>query len=354
MATQNYTCHNYTLTDFNVIYTTKLVVSSLAVLACIVAISLIVYSKGYKRFVYRLVTYFMATVLCQAISLILEQTPVVYENSLVIVREGWNVPCSIFAFIDQVALWMGNVVVFWIFIYLLYLVWKLYHLKPVQNGNGENLTQKVTNAELAALFATVFVPFTFNWIPFALNMYGLSGLWCWIKMTEKGCYGDQSLGLELMFTMFYGPLIFLMLFGIVSLLVIVVALCRQWMRVDGLLRRQYMRGIKEIALVMIYPILYNVICMLQLVNRIDSAVRTNNGEEPFYPLWLAHALADSFRTFLPPLAFLLHPSTWKNLVCVQKKEEDTEYFYVPPEDSDIDEGIMIRGTKQTHYESILQ
>lgn len=129
-------CHNYTDSDFNIIFTTKLVVSSLATVTCIAATLLILCAKAYKRFVYRLVLYFMIAVMFQAISLILEQTPIIHNkpDSQVEVRNGWGVPCSIFAFLDQIALWIGNFVVLWIFLYLLHLVWNLYHLKLVQQS----------------------------------------------------------------------------------------------------------------------------------------------------------------------------------------------------------------------------
>ena len=346
-------CNNYTSADFQTIRTTKLVVSSLAVVACLVAIFLVVLGKSYRRFVYRLVLYFMIAVLLEALSLIVEQIPVEkLPNHTVDVRKGWESACSTFAFFDQVSHWIGNIVILWIFLYLLRLAWRLYRLEV---GNDDSdLYQKVSKAEITGLALMFLVPLSFNWIPFALNMYGLSGLWCWLKMAENGCNGDQTLGLTLIFVMFYGPLMFLMLFGFVSLGVIVAALCSHWNKVKGMVKKRYMRGIQEIALVMIYPIVYNLICILLVTNRIDSAARTSRGEEPFYPLWLAHALADSFRTLLPPLALILHPSTWSMLkrTC-QPKEEDTEYFYVPPEDDDIDEGITIRGSKQVGYGSVL-
>ena len=348
----NQSCNNYTDTGFSIIYTTKLVVSSLAVVACLLAILLIVLGKSYRRFVYRLVLYFMIAVLLQALSLIAEQIPIEkLPNHTVEVREGWDAACSAIAFFDQVSLWLGNIVILWIFLYLIRLAWRLYRLKTPQTNPD---SQKVSGAEIAGLFVMFFVPISFNWIPFALNMYGLSGLWCWLKMTENGCSGDPTLGLTLIFLTFYAPLMFLMLFGFVSLVVIVATLCSHWNKVEGLVKKQYTRGIQEIALVMIYPILYNLICILLVTNRIDSAIRSSRGEEPFYPLWLAHALADSFRTLLPPLAFLLHPSTWGTLKrAYQPKEEDTEYFYVPPEDSDISEGFTVRETKRVNYGSIL-
>ena len=349
----NQTCQEFPGPAFWTAYYIKLIVSSLGLVACLLVIILIVISKGYKRFVYRLVLYFMTSVLFQALSLILELIPVSYTNTLVAVRKGWDVPCAVFGFFDQVTLWIGNLIVLWILLYLLSIVWKLYHSNPIQTSNTQD-KDKFSKVELLGLLCCSSFPLLFSWVPFIFHMYGLSGMWCWIKGSGKSCNDDQDLGMELMFTLYYGPLIVLMIFSVLSLLVIVIALFNRWMSVHGMVRRQYMRGIKEMALVMIYPLLYSLICILLVVNRVDSAIRMKNHEQPFIPLWIAHAFAEAFRPLLPPLAFLLHPSTWKNLVCVKKKEEDTEYFYVPPEDSDIDEGIMIRGTKQTNYGSILQ
>ena len=241
--------------------------------------------------------------------------------------------------------------------YLLSLVWHIYRVDTAyRNTVDSQQVQEVSRSELFGIFATLVFPFTFNWIPFMFDMYGLSGLWCWIKRTQHGCNEDQSLGLKLMFSLFYGLLLLLMLFSVISLLVILIALCKRWVGLMGLQRRQYLRGIKEMAVVVVYPILYNVICILLVANRIDSSIRISRGEKPFYPLWLAHALADSFRTLLPPLAFLLHPSSWKNLICPRKKRgpDTSGYYYVPPEDSDIKEGILIEGCQQVNYNSILQ
>ena len=354
LNSSNQTCQEFPESSFWTAYYIKLIVSCLGFVACVIVIVLIVISKGYKRFVYRLVIYFMTSVLFQALSLILELVPVTYTDTLVAVRQGWDVPCAVFGFFDQITLWIGNLIVLWIILYLLSIVWKLYQSNPIEVRNIQE-RDKFSKMELLGLLCCSSFPLLFSWVPFLYHMYGLSGMWCWIKDSGKTCNDDRDLGMELMFILYYGPLILLMIFSLLSLLVIVIALFNRWISLHGMVRRPYMRGIKEMALVMIYPLLYSLICILLVVNRVDSAIRIKNHEQPFIPLWIAHAFAESFRPLLPPLAFLLHPSTWKNLICAKKKdEEDTEYFYIPPEDSDIDEGITIRGTKQAHYGSILQ
>jgi len=61
---------------------------------------------------------------------------------------------------------------------------------------------------------------------------------------------------------------------------------------------------------------------------------------------MAEAIADPAHVVLIPLAFILHPKSWKNMF--GKKENDDfmdDEYSVPPEDDDIEEGIIIRSTK---------
>ena len=70
------------------------------------------------------------------------------------------------------------------------------------------------------------------------------------------------------------------------------------------------------------------------MNRIYYSVYTiPNGLHPFYPLWLAHTIADPARELIPPIAFLLHPGTYRKLLC--RKEQEITHFDVEAEDSDV-------------------
>ena len=88
------------------------------------------------------------------------------------------------------------------------------------------------------------------------------------------------------------------------------------------------------VLLMAFPIVDGLICSLLVVNRIYYSVYTvPNGLHPSYPLWLAQTIADPARELIPPIAFLLHPGTYRKLLC--RKEQTDTYFDVEPEDSDI-------------------
>ena len=79
--------------------------------------------------------------------------------------------------------------------------------------------------EWVGLFFLLIFPNTFNWIPFIWDMYGISGLWCW-KKESRGYCEDYELGLTLIFTLFYGPLIIIITFSFVSLMATTSILCK--------------------------------------------------------------------------------------------------------------------------------
>ena len=357
---RNGSCHRFSQVEVDIIQTTKLVFASVGAIVSILVILLIVISRSYKRFVFRLVIYFMSVNLFQAFANIVKVIPVHHNGDTVAVREGWESVCAAFGFLDQVALCAINVVILWIILYLLSLTWHIYRAQtrreqPDHDTNGRQ-SNSVSRLELCGLFLTMFLPIAYSWIPFVKNMYGLSGLWCWIKPTQNNCDGDYSLGLTLMFTTQFGPFLCLVLFTFVSLLVIVFFLCKGMFEMRGAVRRQYKRGAREMAIVLIFPFVYGLLLALLVANRIYSTVSASHGQKPLYWLWLLDAIFDALYVLMPPFSFLLHPNAWKNMFCRKKREDDDTYFSVPPEDDDINSGITIRGSSPfgSSYGSILQ
>ena len=357
MSTSNDSCYNFSKKEADAASYTKLCVASLGIAACLLVIVLIISSKSYKHFVFRLVIYFMLADMFQAVTHILELTPVTHVNGVVVVKDGWDAACAAFGFLDQIALWMGNMGILWIMFYLL---WLIHQLKKLQSGappETVRLYQASLKAELVGIFFLLFFPFTFNWIPFIWDMYGLSGLWCWIKVSRWGQCKDFRLGLILMFSMFYGPLTLIILFSFGGFVAITIILYRGAIHQKGLARRIYRRGTKEMVLIVVYPIIYNILCLILIINRIYSAVSDSEYDTPFFPLWIAHAIADPGRVLLPPVAFLLHPKSWKSMFSSRKQESSSETrFSIPPEDSDIDNGITIYGTtpRVNDYGAVLE
>ena len=114
---------------------------------------------------------------------------------------------------------------------------------------------------------------------------------------------------------------------------------------------------KEMGMLLIYPLIYGLFCTIMLATRIYTYVHTaakpsDIDHSLFNSLWLLHSIADPGRIILPALAFLLHPYVWKIFfrqpICPCRPPDDAVSAYtmysVSPEGSDISEGISIQPT----------
>ena len=90
--------------------------------------------------------------------------------------------------------------------------------------------------------------------------------------------------------------------------------------------------------------MYNLLCLLPIANRIYSAVNGSSGGEPSFPLWISHALAEPARIWIPPVAFLLHPGSWKIMFHTCRRTELNSSRTPPLVTPDIDENTVIHTT----------
>ena len=356
MNQSNETCFEFTKDQLKVVYALKSCIASLAMIACVIVVFLILHYKGFREFVYRLVLYLMIADILESLTNILEWLPVHSgEDHVVSVKKGWGGMCTTFAFINQISLWMESLVICWIVLYMLTLTIRILKTSTMHDqlpNEDEMQRKKFSKAELFGVLFCVFFPFTFNWLPFVWGMYGLSGAWCWIKLTQGDCHSSYKLGLSLTLVLLYGPLLVLMLFGVFTLAFIAIILC---VKVRGHKdeNAMYRRGMLEIVMLMAFPIVDSLICSLLVVNRIYySAYTVPNELHPSYPLWLAHTIADPARELIPPIAFLLHPGTYRKLLC--RKEQTVSYYLVEAEDSDV-HSYRVTGTaaKKDNYGATL-
>ena len=349
-------CFNFSKEIAEAILDIKVTLSSIDILLSLFAIGLIVRLKFYKKFVYRLVMYLMAVNIMKALCMIINIIPVEVTDDCAIIKNGtgWTELCAAIGYLDIVAAWMNHFVIIWIMLYMLKLSWQLQCLPSNQQATPPS--KKSHTREIIGVVFLVVSPFLFCWIPFVKNMYGISGLWCFIKTkcdSHNGCKDFQHLSLTLMMIMFYGPLIGIFIFGLICLVIILILLQKSSTHLHGAVRQRYRSSMKEIGLVLIYPIVYCLFCFFPLVNRIYSTTHTNtdsNDNYPQnYPLWVIQAVAGPGRIMIPALAFLLHPHVWKKIVASRTSSQNsiTEYS-VPPEDDDISEGYTIRPSNTTN------
>ena len=110
----NESCYKFSNTEFDLVRRVKFSMDSLGIIACLLALAVIIFSKAYKRHVIRLVIYFLVADIFQAITHIVELTPIEHVNGEVVVREGAEGQCAFYGFLDQVTLWMCNMAIIWI------------------------------------------------------------------------------------------------------------------------------------------------------------------------------------------------------------------------------------------------
>ena len=334
----NLSCLNFTTGFAGVALDVKASLGTITIVVNLLAIALIVISKKYEDFTFRLALYLMITDILQAVAMCLALAPVYVpdaENAARL-REGqpWHEVCEITGFLLMVSMWMGNVVIIWIVGHLLVLGWRLYRLQVTgtlkRNENaGKNSGSLCARAkwELVGLGFMIIGPFVIGIIPFIIDddMYGISGLWCWIRILNNNCGDLVSVPVTVVLVLFYGPLILIVIFSFISMSATIVLVCYGAVRRHGVtLINQHQQRMKEIMIVLVYPMLYCTVCLLLLANRIYSIA--NPSKLPYVPLWMTHTVADPLRVLLPAIAFLLHPYVWRDLCNRAAAKPDT-----PPE-----------------------
>lgn len=363
--TTNYSenCLQFARDVAQTIFVIKVVLSSFGMLVSLFVIILIGFMKTYKQFVYRLVVYLMAINTLLSLFQVLELIPIqVNDEDLIVVRngEGWQKACVIIGYVDTAIVWMGNLLIVWTMLYMLSQSWQLHRFSLVQSSSrGPIAHSRAKIYEIGGILFIIVGSFLVTWIPLLFDMYGPSGLMCWIKTaSDDGCTDIQlqNLSATLMMVMFYCPLIVIVVFGLVCMISIIMLLHRASKRMHGGIRQRYQSCMKEIGMLLAYPLIYCLFCFIMLVTRIYSFIHANTEERsPYYPLWIVHAVADPSRMLVPGLAFLLHPYIWRNILSCLSPSEDGKSVYtkysVPPEDSDIDHGITIRPTREEYYGS---
>ena len=356
----NKTCFKFSSRDFEAVFETKVGVASLAGLACCVAILLIIFFKAYQRFVHRLTLYLAIAALMYSVFFILQILPVESRCGIVMVTN------------EQFCIAVGFLCLFGGWVMLLFMTWITLHLFVLAVFQRNYKSRKY---EAGGVILCHVCPVLFSIVPFINfrhgTMYGLAGAWCWITVTGERCQPYEE-GLIEQFTLWYGPLIFIVLLNFLVIAITIFALYRGTRETSSLLattyqlQNQYREALKEAMPLLFYPIFYNIICFLAFANRVYYAT-TNKVD---FPLWIIHAVVDPCLPLFIPVGFLLHPYTLKKLRCSQIKkaarkwgtrdthiygETSSTYFVVSKEDvgtNEENEKLIVSQSETTGYHSI--
>ena len=325
-------------------------VCSTASVACILAVIFILASKVYKKFVYRLTLYMIIVALVHPVVLILDVLPVYRNGTVVAVREGFESFCSLVGFLYVVTEWMELLVICWIVLYLVMVLVFRHSANAVK-----------VKHEACGLAVVLLLPLVVAWLPFVKNMYGLSDVTCWIKLSENSACDYDYIGLTFLFVFYYGPNFCVGMATLVTLCTILIVMCRRAMRQEQGVGQQsvYQQGVKEVLLLLLYLFLYLLLGAALVAIRICGAIpsirKTN-----FKVQWLIYSIIIYIlRLFIPVICLL-----YLSIVCCRKKRNSqyplntTTSFTVPNEFTDQeDEHLIIRqGTKipSKDYKSVFE
>ena len=131
---------------------------------------------------------------------------------------------------------------------------------------------------------SIGIPLLFDWIPFVNGLYGVAGAWCWIRNWKGGCPEDKiMLGTIEQYAFLHAPGTVLFLIDLILIIVTIgVLLYRSYCRpvkeaaeYDPLLERQAKRqkkAFKEILPLILYPIIFIILFLPSLIQRIYGAI----------------------------------------------------------------------------------
>ena len=241
--------------------------SAFSTLICVIALLITCYYRLYKRIVHRLVIYqllsaIMFSLVCSAELSFLNYD---YNDSSMMMKAL----CGAVGFLVSVTIGIKFIITFWLTFYLfMFAVFSkdLYHL------------------ELLYIITSIGIPLLFDWIPFVNGLYGAAGAWCWIRNWKGGCPEDKiMLGTIEQYAFEYVPGGLLFLIDLILIIVTIgVLLYRSYCRpvkeaaeYDPLLERQAKRqkkAFKEILPLILYPIIFIILFLPSLIQRIYGAI----------------------------------------------------------------------------------
>ena len=306
-------CQSTTVGDARVLVSLHCSVAGIAALACVVTALLIAaIGRAYRSYNHRLVLYLSVVSFLYVVFSSLPLLPLDISgksNRTLALREGtgWNVSCVAFGFLDQYVNFANSLLALWICLYVFFLA--VFDIKL-----------KKPKHEVAGLMLTVLVgPALMSWEPFLHDMYGLSGMWCWM---ESDCgHGHKKLRTAVRIGTISST-IFLHALCLLLVVSIAVVLCARGLRWRAVLKQHWM-ALQEVLPLLIYPTVFGFASMLDLAGTIYSftAKQHHSTSADSKTIMRTSTILGSsadlmhlFSVVLLPLSFLLNCRVWHRIL----------------------------------------
>lgn len=257
--------------EFTIVAIVNMVVGLLSFIICCFTILLIAVLKKWQFFSQRLILYLTITALLSSLANTINRVDFTEDPS-----DGSIGFCVFSGFLTQVTSWMILCSISSITFYLF--------MRVIVRKNTEKL-------EWVYVVYTFAFPFLFNWIPFINTSYGRAGVWCWIRSFDLRTCEVLVFGKWLQFSLLYIPLYCILAVLITLYVIIIVKIYRKRKVLTGIdnphAKKVMRKVVNEIASLMAYPMIYFVLSLPLLVNRIYSSAYPM---EPSLTLWYLAAI----------------------------------------------------------------
>ena len=227
-----------------------------SMVACLFALSWLVFLKLHRQLLYRLAAY-------QVIGSLLLSTCQVFQFHFMSYDDSKYTLCVIVAYLDQVAALIKLIFGGWVTFHLFYFV--IFY-------------KNLTKLEPLYIITSLLLPFVISAIPLATGSYGPNGQWCWIQGRRFGC--EYLTGFVEQFVTFYGPLLLLLVLESSAMLIMLVTVyyrsCKKG-NVSVFGSGQNKTVFKQLIPLVAYPIIFCTFSIPPLINRVYELTSPNYG-----------------------------------------------------------------------------
>ena len=264
----------------------------LSLTMCLIAVFLVFRLKLYKYFTYRLAMYQILSSLCLSVVEVSFLTLFNYDGDIY-----QQIACKTTAFFLEYFVWIK----------LLFTICLVFHLfcLAVCLKNFQKL-------EIGYVLFSILFPLLYTWIPFIHNSYGVAGAWCWIRDWKDDCANENYLeGISEQFALWYGPVFISLTVSVVAVFIIVVVLAQRMCAhrnpeheclIENHECNQNKKAIKELLPLLAYPVIFYILTLFPLINRVYSAISSNASFE----LVLAHSMTEPLYGFCSSWTLIIH------------------------------------------------
>ena len=286
-------CNNtFTKEDKNYLLMARSGTGLLSLIMCLIAVSLVLCLRLYKHFSYRLAMYQILSSLCLSVVELSFLAVINYDGNIY-----QQIACKIISFLLEYIAWIK----------LLFTICLVFHLfcLVVCLKNFQKL-------EIGYVLFSIMFPLFYSWIPFIHNSFGIAGAWCWIRDWKDDCATQKYLeGIIEQFVLWYGPLFISLTLTVVAVFMITIVLAQRAYAhknseseclIENQEHNQNKKAIKELLPLLAYPVIFYILILFPLVNRIYNAISPNASFE----LALVHALCEGSWSFFSSWALIIH------------------------------------------------